>query len=174
MKLKNYFLIIPLLLIIVSCSISYGFTGTSIDYTKVRTMTIKDFPNRAALVYPPLALNFNSYLNNFFTRNTKLIFIENGGDLELEGEITRYDLTPLSVQDSKEAGGLLATLTRLTMSVKIRFTDNTNPSFDKEETITAYRDFDSGKGLDEVQEQLDSELIEEIVDQIFNTTLSNW
>lgn len=160
--------------LVVSCSISYGFTGTSIDYNRVKTMTIRDFMNQATLVYPPLAINFNDYLKNYFTKNTRLNFVDNGGDLSLEGEITRYDLSPLSVQDSKSDGGLLASITRLTMAVKIRFQDNTNPSMDKEETFTAYRDFDSSKSLNEVQDQLNQELIEQLVDQIFNATLSNW
>lgn len=170
----RYIYTLLILVTLAACAVSYRFTGTNIDYNKVKTMVIQDFVNQAPLVYPPLALNLNDQLQNYFTRNTKLNFINAGGDLQLEGEIVRYDLSPLSVQESKEGVGLLASMTRLTMAVKIRFIDNTNPSLDKEETVSAYRDFDSSRSLDEVQDQLNAELIEEIVDQIFNTTLSNW
>lgn len=170
----KYIYTLLILMSFMACSVSYRFTGTSIDYNKVKTMVIQDFVNQAPTVYPPLAIELNDYLQNYFTRNTKLNFVKAGGDLELEGEIIRYELSPLSVQESKEGVGLLASMTRLTMAVKIRFRDNTNPALDKEETLSAYRDFDSSKSLDEVQNQLNKELIEDIVDQIFNVTLSNW
>lgn len=166
---------ILLFLFMPRCAVKYGFSGISIDYTKVKTMTILDFPNQAAIVYPPLAMEFNDKLQNYFTRSTKLTFIPAGGDLELEGEITRYDLSPLSVQESTEGVGMLATMTRLTMAVKIRYRDNVTPTNDKNgEVISAYRDFDSSKSLDEVQDQLNQELVDEIVQQIFNMTLTNW
>ena len=39
-------------LMVTACSISYKFNGASIDYTKVKTITIKDFPNQASLSTP--------------------------------------------------------------------------------------------------------------------------
>lgn len=169
-------LLIALLLpvIMIACSVSYSFQGTSIDYTKVKTMEIRDFTNQSPLVYAPLIIQFNEHLKDVFTRNTRLSFVEAGGDMELEGEIVRYDLTPMSVKETQEGNDIRAAETRLTMSVRIRFRNNVNPEEDKEETITAYRDFDSNKMLDEVQDQLIEELKKDLVDQIFNTTLSNW
>lgn len=160
---------IMLSLIMIACKVSYSFQGTSIDYNKIKTMEIRDFTNQAALVYPTLAITFNEHLKDVYTRNTKLTFVDAGGDLELEGEIVRYDLTPMAIKEDA-----LASETRLTIAVKIRFRNNVELGQDKEETITAYRDFDSSKMLDEVQDQLIDELKKELVDQIFNTTLSNW
>lgn len=140
-------------------------------------MEIRDFMNQASLNYPPLVIRFNEHLKDVYTRNTKLSFVEAGGDLELEGEIVRYDLTPLSVKEvSNENIGsqMRAAETRLTMSVRIRYRNNVQEGKDKEETITAYRDFSNDKMLDDVQDQLIKELTEEIADQIFNATLSDW
>lgn len=142
-------------------------------------MEIRDFMNQAPLNYPPLTIRFNEHLKDVYTRNTKLSFVEAGGDLELEGEIVRYDLTPLSVKEMGSDGGsgssqLRAAETRLTMSVRIRYRNNVQEGKDKEETITAYRDFSTDKMLDEVQDDLIKELTEEIADQIFNATLSDW
>ena len=158
-----------------SCSVKYGFSGISIDYSKVRSMTIIDFPNQASIVYPPLGMEFNDYLKNYFTRNTRLFFEPAGGDLELEGEIIKYDLSPLNVQEAQGGIGMLSTVTRLTIAVKIRYRDNVTPTNDKTgEIITVYRDFDSGKSLDEVQDELNKDMVEEIVQQIFNLTLTDW
>lgn len=161
-------------LFLVACSVSYSFQGTSIDYNKIKTMEIRDFTNQATLVYAPLIIELNEHIKDVFTRNTKLSFTEAGADLELEGEIVRYDLTPLNVKETADGTDLRSAETRLTLGVRIRFRNNVNPNEDKEETITAYRDFDSSRMLEDVQDGLIKELKEEIVDQIFNTTLSNW
>lgn len=152
-----------------ACTVSYSFQGTSIDYSKIKTMEIRDFTNQASTVYAPLVVTFNEHLKDVFTRNTKLSFVNAGADLELEGEIVRYDLTPMAVKEDA-----FASETRLTMAVRIRFRNNVNSDQDKEETISAYRDFSSNRALDDVQDDLIEELKKEIVDQIFNNTLSNW
>jgi len=116
---------------------------------------------------------FNQHLQDVFTRNTKLTFVTNQvADLELEGEIVRYDLTPLAVKSDGE--NALASQTRLTMSVRIRFVNNVNPQEDKEETFSSYQDFNSDLMLDQVQDELIDLLNKDIADQIFNATLSNW
>lgn len=172
--MKKILLSILCVSLLTACSVKYGFQTASIDYTKIKTMEIRDFTNQSPSGYAPLVIELNSRLRDVFTRNTKLSFVNAGGDLELEGEIVRYDLTPMSVKETEGGGDIRASETRLTMAVKIRFRNNTNPLEDKEETISAYRDFSSDRILDEVQDQLIEELNKEIVDQIFNTTLSNW
>lgn len=167
--MKKYVTSFLVALVLVSCSVSYKFNGASIDYSVTKTMYIKEFQNQAPMVYPLLTQVFNETLQDHFTRNTKLSFTDINPDLELEGEIVRYDLTPQSVKEDAYASE-----TRLTMSVKIRFRNNKNPNEDKEETITAYRDFSSNQMLTDVQDRLIDELSKDIVDQIFNTTLSNW
>ena len=159
-----------ILLIVVSCRISYQFNGASIDYSKVKTIQIKDLQNQARLVYPPLSQMFSERMKDVFIRNTKLQLVNNGpADLEIEGEIIGYDLMALAVQE-----GQFASQTRLTMTVRMRFRNNVNPQEDKEETFSAYQNFNSNEILDNIQAQLVEELNKEIVDQIFNATMANW
>lgn len=159
-----------ILLVIVSCRISYQFNGASIDYTKIKTIQIKDFQNQARLVYPPLSQEFSEHMRDVFLRNTKLQLVNNGrADLEIEGEIIGYDLMALAVQE-----GQYAAQTRLTMTVRMRFHNNVNPQEDKEETFSAYQNFSSSEMLDNVQAQLVEQMNKEIVDQIFNATMANW
>lgn len=167
--MKKYLVILLILPFIASCKVSYSFNGASIDYSKIKTMEIRDFRNQAPLVYNPLTQVFNERLKDVFDRNTKLTFTSVAPDLEMEGEITRYDLTPLAIKENS-----FASQTRLTMAVKMRFRNNVDSRKDKEETYSAYRDFDSSRMLDEVQDQLIEELSKEIVDQIFNATMSDW
>lgn len=167
---KNLFILFIFVLISGSCSVSYTFNGASINYEETPDIEIRDFQNQALLVYPPLAQRFNEDLKDMFTRRTKLRFTTVNPSMELEGEITRYDLTPLAVKEDR-----MASQTRLTMAVTFRFRNNKRPEQDKDnETISAYRDFDSNKMLTDVQDQLIEELTKDIIDQIFNSTMSNW
>lgn len=166
--MKKIALLLTCLLLITSCTVSYSFKGAMLsdDY---KTIEIQEFKNQAALVYPPLEQVFNDYLKNTYIRNTKLQISNVNPDLVLEGEISQYDLTPLAVGQNA-----LATQTRLTMGVRIRFKDNKDPRKDKEQTFTAYADFDTSQTLTAVQDQLIDQLTKEIVDQIFNATMMDW
>ncbi|MDU1889135.1 MAG: LPS assembly lipoprotein LptE [Dysgonomonas sp.] len=167
--MKKILSLLLISLLIVGCTVSYKFNGASINYEETPDIDIRDFQNQAPLVYPQLAQVFNEKMKDVFTRNTKLRFTTVNPSLEIEGEIVRYDLTPLSVKEDN-----FSSQTRLTMAVKFRYQNNKNPKDDKEETISAYRDFDSSKMLTEVQDELIKQLTEDIVDQIFNATMSNW
>jgi hypothetical protein len=153
----------------VSCSISYKFNGASIDYTKTKTITITDFPIKAQLVYPPLAVAFNEGLKDIYTRQTRLNFVNRGGDIELEGEITNYDLTPQAVKQDAYASE-----TRLTITVKVRYSNKANPDEDFDRSFSAYRDFSSTELLTNVQDDLISEIVDELTENIFNSTVANW
>lgn len=165
---KNILLLLSMFMLS-GCTVSYKFNGASIDYSLTKTIDIRDFINQAPLVYNPLAQVFNEELRDMFMRNTKLQFTKVNPDLELEGEIIRYDLTPLSVRENA-----LASETRLTIAVRVRFRNNKNPLEDKDETITSFLDFPSSEMLTNVQDQLIEKISRDIVDQIFNLTMSNW
>ena len=77
-----------------ACKIRFTPNGTSIDYNVYRTISVSEFPIRAALVYPPLQPMFENELQNYITRNTRLQTVDGLSDLRLEGEITGYNLTP--------------------------------------------------------------------------------
>lgn len=153
-----------------SCSFKYSFTGAGgVDYTKVRSISIKDFPNMAPLVYAPLSQQFTEELKDKYTRQTKLQMLREGGDLDLEGEITGYNFTSMTVTD-----GQYASQTRLTITVRVRYTNNTNPDDDFEQSFSAYDEFSNTQTIDQVQDQLCKGIIKEIIDQIFNETIAKW
>lgn len=157
------------LLIATACSISYKFNGASIDYTKVKTITISDFTNQASYVNPTLAPEFTESLKDIYIRQTRLEQVTSNGDLALEGEVTGYDFTPMAVKEDA-----LASQTRLTITVRVRYMNNTNPDEDFEQSFSAYREFDSNLMLQQLESSLCAEIIEEIVDQVYNATVANW
>ena len=157
------------MLLLTSCTISYKFNGASIDYSKVNTISVADFTNNAALVYAPLATNLTDGIKDLYQRQTRLEQVRRGGNLELEGEIIGYNLTPMAVSADSYAAE-----TKLTITVKVRFTNNIAPEESFEKTYTAYQTFDASQMLNDVQDELCTTMIAEIADQIYNDTVAKW
>ena len=172
-KLKNGYLISSALLflvVITSCSVSYSFTGTStIDYSKVKTISIAEFPIKSDYVYAPLATRFNEELKDRFVTQTRLSLIRQNGDLDIDGEITGYN----QYNQAVTADGF-ASETKLTITINVRYVNNTNHEDDFEQQFSAFRTYDSRELLTDVQDKLIDQMVEEIVDQIFNATVINW
>ena len=162
-------LTILLLIILTSCTISYKFNGAAIDYNTTKTISVAEFPIRAALVYPPLGPAFNEALKDIYTRQTRLSMVKTGGDLQVEGEITGYDLSPQAVTEDA-----YASQTRLTISVKVRYTNTKYPNLNVDQTFRAYRDFSSSQMLTQVQDELISQIVDELAELIFNATVGSW
>ncbi len=153
-----------------SCTISYKFNGSALNYDVYKTINITDFPIRAALVYPPLQQIFENKLMDNVSRQTRLQLTDsNNANLEMTGEITGYSLSPQAVGEDA-----YATETRLTITVRVKYTDNVNPSNSIDQTFSAYRQFSSSLLLTDVQDELCQQISDELVDLIFNATLGNW
>ena len=168
-RLKQYGLM--LLLVLASCIMSscYTFNGASIDYAKTKTIQIADFPIRSNYVWGPMASIFNNQLKDQYANHTKLIQVKRNGDLKIDGEITRYEQRNKSVS----AEGYSAQ-TELTMTVNVRFTNNANHNEDFERQFTASSTYETTQSLNAVQEELVTQMVKDITDQIFNATVANW
>lgn len=162
-------LLVALTIAMNGCSISYKFNGASIDYSKTRSISVADFPNNAALVYAPLSNNLSDAIRDIYQRQTRLEVLQRGGNLELEGEITGYTLTPMAVSADSYAAE-----TKLTLTVRVRFTNNVAPEESFEKTYSAYQTFDSSRMLNDVQDELCNTMITEIAESIYNDTVAKW
>ncbi|MDD6890040.1 MAG: LptE family protein [Bacteroidales bacterium] len=151
------------------CMVSYKFNGAAIDYNVYKTISIGQFPIRAALVYPPLQQTFENELLDYVTRNTRLRTTDGAADITMEGEITNYALSPQAVTEDA-----YASKTRLTITVRVKYSDSKNEKNDIDQSFSAYRDFDATEMLTDVQDELCEQISKELVDLIFNATLGNW
>ena len=156
-------------LLLTACSVSYKFNGASIDYSKTKTIQISDFPLRTSYVWGPMEPMFNNQLRDQFSSHTRLTQVKRNGDLKIEGEITQYQQRNKSVS----AEGYSAQ-TELSMTVNVRFTNNANHSQDFERSFTATQSYETTRTLNEVQEELVTQMCKDICDQIFNATVANW
>ncbi len=162
--------LVSLVFVVYSCRISLGLAPiSSIDYTKVKTISIGDFQNRAEYVYAPLATEFNQKLKDMFIQQTRLRLVNSGGDLEIEGEITGYN----QYNESVDASGYSSKV-KLTLTVNVRYVNNTNHEEDFEQQFSAFQLYDSSQLLTAVQDQLITLMVKDISEQIFNATVANW
>lgn len=151
-----------------SCGI-YSFTGTSIQ-PDVKTVTINYFEYKAQKVNPSLSNMLTEGVQNKFTRLTKLEQVDMDGDLEIVGEVTGYDVKATAISAQEQA-----TQNRLTVNVKVSFTNRKYPEDDfADKGFSAYADFDAAQSLDAVEASLCEEIVEQLCEDIFNSTVANW
>lgn len=156
-----------LLLTGVGCGI-YSFSGTSIQ-PDVNSITINYIEYKAFKVNPSLSNDLTEALKEQFRKMTKLEQVEMDGDLEIEGQITGYDVRATAVTANEQAAQ-----SRLTVNVKISFTNRKHPEDDLEQSFSAYADFDATMSLDSVEASLCQEIVEKLVEDIFNATVAQW
>ena len=168
MRIKATIAVIVMALALVchSCGI-YSFSGASIP-AEAKTVSVDYFPNHAQLINPLLSDNLTNAMRDAMNNQTTLELVESGGDLAFEGEITDYKTMPTAIT------GQTAAMNRLTITVKVRFTNRFDDSNDFEQTFSRYEDYPSDQDLNSVQEALTSTIVEQLVEDIFNKALVNW
>ena len=152
-----------------ACSVKYAFNGANIDYTKTKTIEIAEFPIRSSYVWGPMGPMFNNQLKDEFASHTRLIQVKRNGDLKIEGEITQYSQRNKSVSSEGYSAQ-----TELSMTVNVRFTNNKNHAEDFERQFTSSKSYDTTQSLNAVQEELVTQMVKDLVEQIFNATVANW
>ena len=156
-------------LLLTGCSVSYKLNGASIDYSKTKTIEIAEFPIRSSYVWGPMGPMFNNKLKDMFADHTHLQQVKRNGDLVLSGEITQYSQRNKSVSSEGYSAQ-----TELSITVNVRFTNNKNHKEDFEKQFTASQSYATTQSLNSVQEQLVSQMCDDLINQIFNAALANW
>ncbi len=168
---KKFIIALTLLAVAVlgGCSIvNYSFSGTSIQ-ADVKTVTINYFEYKALKVNPNLSNDLTEAMRDKFRKLTKLEQVEMDGDLELQGEVTGYEVRAAAVTANE-----VAAQNRLTVTVKLKFTNRKYPEDDFEKSFSAYSDYDSNNSLDAVESTLCQEIIDKLVEDMFNASVAQW
>jgi hypothetical protein len=168
MKKFLYLLIASLTLCMTACTVKYSLSGASIP-PDAKTFSVAYFPNNAPMVAPVLSATLTDELTQRFASRTSLAQVEDGGDFAFEGEIVGYSSTTSSV-----SSGDYALQNRLTISVKVKFTNAIDDKMSFNRNFSAYADYDSTKLLTEVEGELIPQIVEQLVTDIFQAAASNW
>lgn len=149
-------------------SVKYSLSGASIP-PDARTFSVAYFPNNATMVSPILSSTMTDALVDIFTRRTRLMQVDDVGDFAFEGEIVNYTSTTASVSSDD-----YALQNRLTITVKVRFTNALDESQSWNKTFSAYEDYDSSLLLTEVEGELIPQIVDKLATDIFMASASNW
>jgi hypothetical protein len=167
---KSLFFLFVLTPLFTGCfSIRYDMKGGADIDPKIRTVSVQYFNNRALRVEPSLSQKFTEGLKEYMEGNTKLRLINTIGDVDFSGEITDYKIEPVAI-----SAGDIAASTRFTITIRVKYTDSINPDDNFDTNFSRYRDFDSTKNFNDVESELSDEIINEIIEQIFNKAFVNW
>jgi len=170
-KIKHFLFVTALSVLILaftqSCG-AYSFTGGSTGDAK--TIQIDYFPNNAQLIEPRLSQDFTVALQDLFVRLTNLQLVKSNGDLQFEGEITRYLIEPMTATAQQTAAQ-----NRLTITVNVRFYNRYKEEDNFEKTFSFYYDYDANAQLTgAVLEDAFKIIFERITLDIFNASVAKW
>jgi hypothetical protein len=151
-----------------SCKISYSLSGVTID-PAIKSVSVQYFPNRAALVQAQLSQYFTDEFKDKLQAQTSLTLTNDVGDVDFAGEITNYETRPEAV-----TGNEVAALNRLTITIRVKYTNYINPDDSFDSSFSQFRTYSSSLDLAAVEEELIEEIIEMINEDIFNRAFVNW
>ncbi len=151
-----------------ACTGGYSFTGADIA-ADIKTFSVDYFENRAPLVQPTLSNVFSEALKDRFLSQTRLDLVNRDGHLHFEGEITNYRVSPQAF-----TGDETAALNRLTITIRVKFTNSKDSSKDFDQSFSRFADFESAVSLNAVENELIREIVDEITEDIFNRAVANW
>ena len=168
---KRRLLLLSLFLLLAfqqACKVSYSFSGVVID-PQIVTCSVQNIQNRAPLVPPQLSQKFTDALKDKIQGQTNLNLVNGMGDVDFTGEIRNYETRPTAI-----TGAETAALNRLTITVRVKYTNNFNPDLSFDNSFSRFEDYDSSKDLSQVEDELIGLLVEQLVEDIFNRAFVNW
>jgi len=151
-----------------SCKVTYSFSGVNIS-PEVTTYTVNYFPNRAAIVQAQLSQVFTDALLDKIQAGTSLEMAPSGGDVEFSGEITGYATRPTAI-----TGDEIAAMNRLTITVKVKYTNYLEPELDFDTSFSRYEDYSSSLNLADVEGELVILIVSILMEDIFNKAFVSW
>ena len=159
---------ILLLMGIASCTVS--FKGITIP-PEVNTYFVGRFE-----VYPEdfpiqFAQDFAEKLRDKVRRESRLSYTDTDPDVEFRGAIAEYLVT----EEAPQAGETTS-FNRLTIAVQVEYVNNVKEedTWDRPKRFPFFLDFPADQNLIDVQDDLVDQIYDQLVEDIFNKTFTNW
>ena len=174
MKLKSFslFLLLSSLIFVSGCGV-YSFTGASIAQD-VKTISIQTFYNNAPLGPSNMSVLFTEKIKDYYQQNTSLEIVDNNGDLQIDGFISNYTVTPVAANQGVGNQGDFSALSRITITVSATYVNLKDPTFDFDKNFSFFKDFDTDIDLASNEELFVEEIFDQIILDIFNASVANW
>ncbi|VXD12506.1 LPS assembly lipoprotein LptE [Marinoscillum sp. 108] len=173
MRLIAFSALLGSLVILSGCGV-YSFTGASISPT-VKTISIQTFFNNATLGPSNMSVLFTESIKDYYQQNTSLSLVDDNGDLQIDGYIADYTITPVSATASGNNDQAdFASMSRITITVFASYINTQDDEFDFERKFSFFKDFDNSQDISSEEQILVEEIFDQIILDIFNASVANW
>lgn len=151
---------------------AYNFTGG--DVGSAQTFQVNYFQNYASqspgsVFDPGLDRDYTLSLQDLILNQTSLDLVSSNGDLLYEGEIVEYRVSPMTATAEQRAAQ-----NRLTITVNVRFYNNTKEDTNFEQRFSFFYDYPGSSQLASVRDEAHREIFERINQDIFTRSLADW
>ncbi len=173
-KIRTTLCLLLLILHLQGCGV-YSFTGVNLSPT-VQTISVQTFYNDTGMGPPNISQELTESLRTYYQRNTSLGLVNSEGDLQLEGSIIGYTLTPVAPtasgnQNTPDRAGMQ----RLTITVKVDFINTQDETQNFSKNFSFYDDYNPDLNeLTAVEATLVTNIFDTIILDIFTNTVANW
>jgi hypothetical protein len=157
-----------LVTVAVSCRPHVSLSGASIP-DEAKTVSVGFFTNNTSLGAPSLSARFTEKLRDMVSQQTRLALVRQDGDLQFDGYIADYNVTPVAIQSNDRAS-----LNRLTISVKVVYFNKFEAAKNFEQTFTRFADYNSSESISAKEPELVQEIYRQLTEDIFNRAFNNW
>jgi len=125
----NSFLLLTFIFFMYGCGV-YSFTGGTIDATTIKNISIQTFYNNAPLGPSNMSVLFTESIKDYYQQNTSLELVDNNGDLQIDGYISNYTITPVAANQGNQNQGDFSALSRITITISATYVNLQDTTFD--------------------------------------------
>lgn len=171
MKKLLCFVVIMSAMVWSSCSVTLSGASIPVD---MKTINVAFFENNAPLVVNNLSTLFTEALKDRIRSQSRLGIVRGEADATMEGTITGYSFAPVSIQATNSTTAPLATATRLTITVNVKYVNNKDKKLspDFEQSFSRYTDFTGD--INSQEQNLIRIINQQLTEDIFNKAFANW
>lgn len=151
-----------------NCKPHFSLNGATVP-VEAKTISVAFFPNNTTLGKPSISQRFTERLRDVVSSQTSLSLIKQNGDLQFEGTISDYNISPVAIQSTDQAA-----LNRLTITVNVKYINKFDATKNFDQAFTRFTDFPAAKAVSSVEDELLTEINRQLTEDIFNKAFNNW
>ena len=151
-----------------SCKPHFSLSGATIPI-EAKTVSVGFFTNNTTLGKPSISQQFTERLKDVVSSQTNLALVKQNGDLQFEGNISDYNVSPVAIQSSDQAA-----LNRLTVTVNVKYINKFDETKNFEQAFSRFTDYKASAALSAVEDELLTEINRQLTEDIFNKAFNNW
>jgi hypothetical protein len=167
LKIARYFLFVAAFAL-ASCKAHVSLSEATIP-PEAKTISVGFFANNTTLGAPSLSQRFTEKLRDVVSQQTNLALVRASGDLQFEGYIQDYQVTPLAITSNDRAA-----MNRLTIIVSVKYSNRFDKTKNFDQPFSAFADYPSTDNIATREPELVQEIYRQLTENIFNKAFNNW